>query len=416
MTTQLRPARDAGAFDAAPIRVALVYPWYGEHLGYIENCLPVALASLGADVHLITSDLQPGFASPQYATVYEPLLGPAVQPTGVRLRDGYTHHRLPHVLYGKHVGVRGLSAALRRLRPDVVQTSSPTSAISLEAALLRPWLGYRLFTGNHQCASTLTRREGIVDVVRRAVGRTARFAPGRAIALLSEGCFAVTEDAAELAVSVYGVPASKVSVSPLGVDTSLFHPSSSRAEERERDRVRTEHGVDAGDVLCIYTGRMTEEKNPLLLAQAVAALRERGLPFRGVFIGGGAQAEAVAAVPGNRKLPYLPYRELPAFYRAADIAVWPAQESSSQADAIACGLPTILSDQVRKQELFDAGAVPYRCGDLEELTRTLLSLAEPGARLARRGLAEAAVDAMSWRAVAERRLREFRRSAERPRR
>jgi glycosyltransferase involved in cell wall biosynthesis len=394
------------------MRVALVYPWFGENLGYIENCLPKALATLGADVHLITSDLQPGFDSPHYRELYEPFLGPAVQPVGTTQRDGYTHHRLPHALYGKHVGVRGLTPLLRRLRPDVVQTSSPTSAISLEVALARPLLGYRLFTGAHQCASTISNgsRGGVSHALRRSLGHAARFAPGRVIGLLADGCHAVTGDARELAVDRYGVPPERVSVRPLGVDTDLFHPLSGPEEARARAQLREEIGIAPDAVLCIYTGRMTAAKNPLLLARAVETLRERGHAFAGLFIGGGPEAESVASVDGNRVHPYVPYRELPRFFRAADIAVWPAQESSSQADALACGLPTVISDQIRKQELLDAGAATYSCGDLDDLARVLASLADPAVRAEHRERAERALGALSWRTLAEQRLRDYERA------
>ena len=78
------------------MRIAIISDWFSEKMGYSENCLPKALAALGHEVHLVTSDAQVYFDSPFYAETYEPFIGPPVVPTGVRDHDGYVLHRLPH--------------------------------------------------------------------------------------------------------------------------------------------------------------------------------------------------------------------------------------------------------------------------------------------------------------------------------
>ena len=62
------------------MRIVLLSDWYAEQMGYAENALPKALAELGHEVHVLTSDAQPYFDSPDYAATYEPFIGPGLVP------------------------------------------------------------------------------------------------------------------------------------------------------------------------------------------------------------------------------------------------------------------------------------------------------------------------------------------------
>ena len=111
--------------------------------------------------------------------------------------------------------------------------------------------------------------------------------PGRLAGLATEKCYAITEDCADIAIRFFGVPRRKVEICPLGVDTDLFHPVAGARDAAERAAVREALGFSASDVVCIYTGRFSEGKNPLLLAQVIAGMRVRGEPYRGLFVGNG---------------------------------------------------------------------------------------------------------------------------------
>src|SRR5512141_1345098 len=98
------------------MRIVLISDWFAEKMGYAENCLPRALAALGHEVHLITSNAQPYFDKPLYEKTYEPFIGPGIVAVGKKETDGYTLHRLP---YGRVMGrlrIQGLIGFLRTLR------------------------------------------------------------------------------------------------------------------------------------------------------------------------------------------------------------------------------------------------------------------------------------------------------------
>ena len=104
----------------------------------------------------------------------------------------------------------------------------------------------------------------------------------------------------------------------------------------------------------------------------------------------------------------MPLFQLRDFYCAADIAVWPAQESMSMLDAAACGLPIVANDTMSAAERIDGNGISYRLNDLADMVQALLALQTPETRR-RMGLcgAQKIVRDFSWESVAKQRLRDY---------
>jgi glycosyltransferase involved in cell wall biosynthesis len=397
------------------MRIALISRWFSEAMGYGENCLPKALAFLGVEVHLITANVQPYFNSPNYQETYEPFIGPGVVDCGVKSIDGYTLHRLPHVMHGRGLRIHGLPGALRELRPDVVQTFEAGGWTTYDAALAARRMGCRLFLEMHHHASVYpgsswrARAHGLWQ--QMIVAPIA----GRWVNRVTEKCYPISLDAAEIAVRYFGIQRQKICVTSLGVDTELFKPVGDDTMRQRRNEMRRRLGFQPSEIVCIYTGRFSPSKDPLCLAQAIAALTERGQPFRGLFIGSGA-AEKVAAIRGCRGCvvhPFVPFSDLPAYYQAADVGVWPRQESTSQLDAAASGLPIIVSDRVAVIERVAGNGLAYREGDCENLVSALLTLSDAQRRSQMGAMGAAKMrQQFSWQLIAQRRLEDYRAALE----
>jgi glycosyltransferase involved in cell wall biosynthesis len=80
----------------------------------------------------------------------------------------------------------------------------------------------------------------------------------------------------------------------------------------------------------------------------------------------GLKKGALEKSPRCVALGFMPAAELGDFYRAADIAVWPATESISMLDATACGLPLVVSNQIYQDHVTRNGYA-YRQIDVESL-------------------------------------------------
>ncbi len=140
-----------------------------------------------------------------------------------------------------------------------------------------------------------------------------------------------------------GVPRAQLTVVPAGVDSERFSPDGPIAP-RDPDRPRI-----------LSVGRLVEHKGYGDVIQAM-----RYMPGAEVVVVGGPPADQLRADPGARSLRALaekfqvadrfrligsvPHRDMPSWYRSADLLVaapWEEQFERSALEAMACGVPVI---------------------------------------------------------------------------
>jgi glycosyltransferase involved in cell wall biosynthesis len=393
--------------------VALLTEVCTKNMGYLENFLPKYLVRLGIEVHVVTTDLPPYYQmeEKEFIETYGGFADSGDLNSGtVETIQGFTLHVLGHRKVLGRMQMSGLRKKLASIRPDIVQATAAIGWIPLQAALAKPLLGFKLFTGNHYHASVFPLAHKKLSPWSRELlrCRMTRTLPGWLVSMFTEKCYAIAPDCADVATRFFGVPKSKISVCPLGVDTELFNPVSAGQGEQKRLSLRRRLGFSDSEIVCIYTGRFSEAKNPLLLAKAVAQLAATGLPYRGLFVGNGIQAEAIQSCVGCAVHPFVPVCELGDFYRASDIGVWPTQESLSMMDAAASGLPIVANNTMTAPERLEGNGVAYKLNDLEDLVRVLLGLRDLETRTAMGdcGAQKMAHD-FSWESIAKRRLRDY---------
>src|SRR2546427_402818 len=125
-------------------------------MGYLENFLPKYLVRLGIDVHVVTMGLPPYYQmkEKEFAQTYGSFADAKdLIPGMVEVYQGFRLHVLPHGKVLGYMRMSGLRKKLGSIRPDVVQTTAAIGWIPLQAALAKPFLGFKLFTGNHHHAS-----------------------------------------------------------------------------------------------------------------------------------------------------------------------------------------------------------------------------------------------------------------------
>ena len=173
--------------------------------------------------------------------------------------------------------------------------------------------------------------------------------------------------------------------------TTHFTPGD-RQEARRATRI-------TGDPAVLWVGHLDANKDPLtVLAGISAALR--ALPQLELFCCFGTAPllrdvqDRVAADPGLRARVHLlgavPHERIELLMRAADIFVLGSHREStgySLIEALACGLPPVVTDIPSFRSLTTAGTVGmlWPCGDAEALCRALVSVAgnlNPGTRAA----------------------------------
>jgi glycosyltransferase involved in cell wall biosynthesis len=157
-----------------------------------------------------------------------------------------------------------------------------------------------------------------------------------------------------------GFPAAKLAVFPNGVDAGFFRP----ADGGEREDLRRKLGWE-GRVVALFTGRFEPQKNllPLLEGWKPIVARHRGALL--ILVGEGSQGPLLRGAagvdgPGGavRVLGRQESHGLRGMLQAADFFVLPSLMegmSNSLLEAMACGLPALVSDIPGSRDMITNG-------------------------------------------------------------
>jgi glycosyltransferase involved in cell wall biosynthesis len=189
-----------------------------------------------------------------------------------------------------------------------------------------------------------------------------------------------------------GVPASRVHTITLGFEPASFMPAADPAPH-------------TGPLRIAFVGRFTRVKGADLLAIALSRLAEQGsvVECRIAARRGDGSAEIAAALSRHaRLLGHLAPAALAKLYRWADLLVMPSRFDSFGLvvpEALACGLPVLVSDRVGAGDLITPGVngdiVPF--DDADALTAKLAAFAaDPRQVRAMRPAAVAAAHGAEW--------------------
>ncbi len=199
-----------------------------------------------------------------------------------------------------------------------------------------------------------------------------------------------------------GIDPGKLSIFPRGLDRALFNPN-----RRDPD-FWPRHGIRKGDVVLLYVGRVSKEKNLDVLAAAYRKLKEEGLPVALALVGDGPYLkELKESLPGVCFTGYLQHAALAQAFASADVFLFPSTTDTFGnvvVEALATGLPVVVSDQGGPKELVEHGRTGFITKSLEidDFTNAVRRLAtdEP-LRRAMAANAPAAVCERDWAAAFE---------------
>ncbi len=372
------------ARSAVPLRVAIVVETFARDMGYVSNTLPKYLARLGHDVHVITSQKLPYFQQGSGDQVFGGVFADRNRNRlGSERIDGYNVHTLESVDTFGYARLKGLDPLLKQLDPDLVCCFVAVGWFALGCAFAAWRHDFALVIGNHTGKThfPLARAPEGTHWRARAKSTLLRRLPGRWIGAVAHHCVVPTTDCADIAADFFGVDRAKIVVMNLPVDGDHFHPIANEAERTGRVQLRTSLGFADSDVVCVYSGKFSAAKNPLVLQRAVARLAVEGHAVRALFIGAGEQATALADDPHSTVIEFQPFGELGRYFRAADIGVW-MDESISFLDAASSGLPLVLGDTVKDVSHLGEFVTRFAADDPVSLAAAILPLLDPPRRRA----------------------------------
>jgi glycosyltransferase involved in cell wall biosynthesis len=139
-----------------------------------------------------------------------------------------------------------------------------------------------------------------------------------------------------------GIAADRLTAIPLGVDTDLFRYEASKSASRE------------AKVNFAFVGQLSNRKGTDVLLAAARILTNRGINFTLTLFGNPSQAYSFDDLKNCRVRGWLGHRELATELAQCDVLVLPSRHDSFGmvvAEAMACGLPAIVSDCVGAKEM-----------------------------------------------------------------
>ncbi len=370
-------------------------------MGYQEFVLAKWNARHDHDVHIVTSDRYRPV--PDYDRTWGRLLGPRFIGAGVNVTQGVTVHRLSVRLEIKRrVWLAGLRQKIEDIDPEIVFCHGTSSPLAFALPSISRRLGVPLLMDGHMVF--VNQRRGALGRAYYAVLKT--LTERRLVGSVHK-FLGVAQEACDFMERELAIPAEKILRLDLGVDTDLF-----QSDPEAGKRARVEHGIPADAKVVMQTGKLTRDKGPQLLSDAMTEIMTKDPTVWLVFVGAAPQEDIesitnpiVRASAGERLkfVDFVPVDELGKIFNMADVCVFPGGSSLSAVEAASCGRPVIVTDHDWGLSRQQAGiATCYRAGDTSDLRAKIDSLlADPitGRSLGRQAQ-KAAAELYSYDSVA----------------
>tara|TARA_Y100001970_G_C14194285_1_gene837160 strand:- start:349 stop:1500 length:1152 start_codon:yes stop_codon:yes gene_type:complete len=336
--------------------------YFQPHLGYQEYFLCKSMAKLGHDVHIITSDRFAPFIG--FESLDSRIVG-----IGESKMDGFKVHRLPIYFESRgRVLYKNFFSKLFELNPDILVLHGTTNFSNLIPFIFHKRLKAKIIIDEHHFSIFgskvfLTKIfYGLWGILYRKLIKNNRIS---LVGVAPKCCDFISEK--------FKIPKSKVYHIPLGADTNLFKP-----DDHQRREIRDSLKIKKEEIVVIYTGKINTEKNPFIILESCRNINiKNNIKF--IFLGNISKSYSekfkdVLESENINILPAVENSELPKYYNAADIACWPKHTSLSSLEAASCGLPIIISENV-KERVSKGNGISIREENHNDIKNAILLLA-----------------------------------------
>lgn len=379
------------------MKIVHIQDYFQPQLGYQETFLPREQSDLGHDVYMLTSDRY----KPSLYLANQKLLGQRVIGSGFFIEEGIKVWRLKTLFEIPHaIWVRGLEKKIQELGPDIVVVHGIANFFAIRIAHLKKEKpSFKLIYDDHM-AFVASRS------VLRSLYPVFRYAFSPLIQQAADALVGVSDTSKMFMHKKYGMPLDRITTIPLGADDELF-----RFDAAARKEIRNSLSLGEGDVAFIYAGKIIPVKGPHLLVEAAVQLMRDHHNVKVALVGNGPEdyvermkEEIRCANLEDRFIWHdaVLNRDLYKFYSASDVAVWPRECSLSMLEAMACGLPVIISDSSEATERLEYNnGLTYRGDDACDLARQAEKLldAELRKEMGSNGR-ELIEEKLNWRTIA----------------
>lgn len=276
-------------------------------------------------------------------------------------RDGYTIVRRSPALevLGNEISIEVAQFLRDAVNYDIIHAHSHLYFSTNLAAMSRYLGNIPLAITNHGLYSQ-SAPEWLFDLYLRTLGQWTFNQ--------AEVVFCYTDEDRER-VQEFGVN-SRIEVVPNGVDMQRFTPDGARSEI-----------IDHNGPVVLFVGRLVEGKRPKDAIEAVSRLPDE-LNVKLYVVGDGPLRSELEEKVNRNNVDFLgqiPYEEMPAVYRSGDVLLLPSRTEGlprTVLEAMASGVPVVVSNLDQVAPLVDEGGVTVPVGDVNGFTAGIETILE----------------------------------------
>ena len=217
----------------------------------------------------------------------------------------------------------------------------------------------------------------------------------------------VTEGCVNYVAKRFNISPKKIEMIPLGADIELFYK-----DDKKREAIRKKYNIKPGNFVIIYTGKVIKKKGVHLIFEALNRINKKNNIIC-MIVGNGDKeySDSIEILADKYKIKLIKIdgvsnKELPAFYSASDLAVWPVEATIGTIEAMACSLPIICNKDLN--ERYENGnGFGVNPGNIEELAEKINFFIQNPSKTEKMGESSKKVvlDNLSWRIIAEKFLK-----------
>ena len=355
------------------MKILITISYFQPKIGYAESKLAEQLSLQGHEVEVITSDHY--FPFPDFESSVSAVLVSRKIASGRNNESGYWITRQPQIaeVFARSV-VGGIETIVRNFKPDVVISFGVTAPATIQAAWFKKKYGYKLIAVDSHLPSEYERGNSFF---KQVFYFTFRLIFSNFLKTAFDKIVALQEDTKIIISQVYGIKKS-VTVIPHGSDLSEF-----RYDSSSRKKIRSSFKFGTKDLVVIYTGKVVPAKGGHILFEALNLLLRDKNKIYLIILGDGHndyKQKCLNKLDSSfhkrvHWLGFQPQRELYKYYSAADVAIWPLQESLAMNDAAACRLPFIANDEIgARLRVSNNNALLYKKGISSDLAMKIAYL------------------------------------------
>lgn len=350
------------------MKIVYIDDFFHPDAGYHINLLSKYWSLFGNEVIIFTAEAE---KTPEDLKSFFDYSGIEKKDRDFETKNKVKIERVPiwGVVSGRAVYKKTIFRKIRQYNPDIVYCNGNDSLIGMQLILKSRRANYGLVLDSHmlKIASKNKFRNVYYHLYQRLITPI----------ILKRKIPVIRTQDDDFIEECLGIPLSLSPLISFGSDTLNFHP-----DNNVRKQFRHENGISQDAFVVVYAGKLNSAKGVELLRDALLEPFNTNREIVFVIVGTvDSSIDNAESYFDNSQIkmvrfPTQCYTDLPKFYQASDIAIFPRQCSLSFFDVQACGLPVVFEDnQLNKTRALNGNALLFKQGDVTDFRRKVCEYA-----------------------------------------